>query len=299
MEARMFGSGTVDIVIGMLFVFLVFSLVVSGINEGITRILASRSRLLWGSLRELLDGGADPGDPRPRRDTAVNESSPLSMRLYAHPLINQLETAVRDQYSRLSYIPPTEFSRGLIDLVVPGEGTTTVSSFEAGLSDLPDNLKKPLLAIAIEVEADVEKLRQGVGEWFDERMSMLSAVYRRKAKWMLLVLGLIVAVALNVDAIDAAQQLYRDQALRTAVAGQAVNAADECEKEHAAEVEECTREAVRNVDGALRFPVGWTGIGLSDVDGWQVAGWLIAAVALSQGAPFWYDLLRKASSLRK
>ena len=36
----MFGSGIVDLVIGMLFVFLVFSLLVSGVNEAIMRIVA-------------------------------------------------------------------------------------------------------------------------------------------------------------------------------------------------------------------------------------------------------------------
>jgi hypothetical protein len=59
----------------MLFVFLVFSLVVSGINEGITRVLASRSRQLWRAVRELLDGRAGTGDQRPRKDEVADEDS--------------------------------------------------------------------------------------------------------------------------------------------------------------------------------------------------------------------------------
>jgi hypothetical protein len=295
----MFGAGTIDLVVGMLFVFLVFSLVVSGINEGITRILAARSRQLWRSLRQFLDGGAQKGDQRPRKDAKVDKGAPLSTRLYVHPLIQQLETAVRDRRSRLSHIPSTDFSRGLIDVVVPGEGATTVEDFERALQELPDELSTQLRTIANEVGQDVEKLRQGIGEWFDARMSNLSVVYRRRTKWVLFALGLVVAVALNVDAIDAAQRLYRDQALRTAVAQQAVNVATACQDEPASAVESCTRNAVEDVEGSVRFPVGWTDTSVSDVDGWQVVGWLIAAAALSQGAPFWYDLLRRVSGLRR
>jgi hypothetical protein len=295
----MFGSGMVDVVVGMLFVFLVFSLVVSGINEGITRVLASRSRQLWRAVRELLDGGTGKGDPRPEKGAAADADSPLAIKLYAHPSIHQLETAVRDRHSRMSHIPSTEFSRGLIDVLVPeGEGTTTVQQVRDRLRDLPDFLKKPLLPIASEAGEDFDKFRQGIGEWFDTRMSALSAAYRRKTKWLLFVLGLIVAVILNVDAIDAAQRLYRDQALRTAVAQQAVDVATQCQAEQG-DVEECTRDAVGSLDGSVQLPVGWTGKTISDVDTWQIAGWLLAAVALGQGAPFWFDLLRKAGRLRR
>jgi hypothetical protein len=296
----MSSSGAVDLVIGMLFVFLVFSLVVSGINEGITRALASRSRQLWRGLKELLDGGAGSGDQRPRKDAVADKNSPLSLQLYRHPLINQLETAIRDQRSRLSHIPSTDFSRGLIDVLIPeGNGTTTVEEVRERLRGFPDFLKKPLLAISSEAGEEVDKLRQGIGEWFDTRMAALSVIYRRKTKWVLLVLGLVVAVTLNVDAIGAANQLYRDQALRTAVAQQAVEVATDCQAKQETDVEGCTRNAVGNLDGSVRLPVGWTGKTLSDVDGWQILGWLIAAIALGQGAPFWFNLLRRAGRLRR
>jgi hypothetical protein len=254
----------------MLFIFLVFSLVVSGINEGFTRILASRSRQLWRALRQLLDGTAGTGDQRPRKDTVADANSPLSVKLYAHPLISQLETAVRDQRSRLSHIPSTEFSRGLIDVLVPaGAEATGVEETRAKLHDLPDGspIKKPLLAIASEAGAEVDKLRQNIGDWFDTRMTGLSALYRRRTKWFLLAVGLLVAVALNVDAIGAAKQLYRDEALRAAVAQEAMKVASDCQAKTGADLESCTKTGVANVDGSITLPVGWTGKTLSDVTG--------------------------------
>jgi hypothetical protein len=173
----MFNSAMVDVVVGMLFVFLVFSLVVSGINEGITRVLAVRSRQLWSALRELLDGSYESGDQRPRTNTRATDTDPLSMQLYANPLVRQLETAIRDERSRLPRIPKNEFSRGLIDVLVPaGNSATTVAQVRQALSNLPDDspIKKPLLAIAGEAGEAVDKLREGIGEWFDARMTTLS-----------------------------------------------------------------------------------------------------------------------------
>jgi len=67
--------------------------------------------------------------------------------------------------------------------------------------------------------------------------------------------------------------------------------------DQAEDVSACTREQVSRFDQALRLPVGWPD--RDGVDLLQVVGWLIAAVALGQGAPFWFDLLRRARELRK
>jgi hypothetical protein len=125
-------------------------------------------------------------------------------------------------------------------------------------------------------------------------MEALSRTYRRHAKWLLLVMGLFVAVTFNVDAIEAGQRLYRDEALRSAVAQQADAVVENCQD--ATDVTACTRKQAAEVDQAIRLPVGWPDSG--GIDGLQVLGWLIAGVALGQGAPFWFDLLRKARELR-
>ncbi len=45
-----------DLAIGLVLAFLLLSLVVSGVNEGIVRLLAIRSKFLWAYLRDTLDG---------------------------------------------------------------------------------------------------------------------------------------------------------------------------------------------------------------------------------------------------
>ncbi|MEW9527837.1 hypothetical protein [Microbispora sp. NPDC049125] len=56
-----------DLAIGLVLAFLLLSLLVSGINEGIVKLLGIRSKFLWAYLRDTLDGG----------ETAERVSAPL------------------------------------------------------------------------------------------------------------------------------------------------------------------------------------------------------------------------------
>jgi hypothetical protein len=290
------GSDVVDVVIGILFVFLVFSLVVSGVNEFITWLLDWRSRHLWRAIRQLLDGDDTRVAADPRPTGAQPTSLKWAEKLHAHPLILQLEGQLSSTRSKLANIPSSDFSRAVIDLLVPGvDGQVSAEQVQRALQDLPDGpLKDSLLPLVKTAGEHLANVRQEIGQWFDSRMEALSKVYRRQIKWLLMVVGIAVALVFNVDAIGAAQRLYRDDALRTAVATQATAVVAACEGE--ADVTACTREQVEKVDTAIRLPVGWP-----DPDGidWvQPLGWLIAGIALGQGAPFWFDLLRKAGRLR-
>ncbi len=53
----------VNVVVGTMFVFLVFSLVVSGVNELLAAVFAIRSKILWQTL-EGLAGPTDAAFPR-------------------------------------------------------------------------------------------------------------------------------------------------------------------------------------------------------------------------------------------
>jgi hypothetical protein len=292
----MIGSDVVDMVVGILFVFLIFSLVVSGVNEAISRLVGWRSRHLWRALRRLLDGERSELGTDQRPEGADPTSQKWAERLYAHPLILQLEGRIPTARSRLSSIPTEDFSRAILDLLVPdADGPISVDQLRAAIRDLPEGQLKSSLSALLKTAGDsVTNIRQEIGDWFDSRMEALSRSYKRHVKWVLVTVGIGVALAFNVDAIGTANRLYRDEALRTAVADQASAVAAACEGE--ADISACTRERIGKVDDAIRLPVGWP-----DPDGitaLQVFGWLVAGIGLGQGAPFWFDLLGKAGKLR-
>jgi hypothetical protein len=164
---------------------------------------------------------------------------------------------------------------------------------------------------------DVVAFRAGVEEWFNHTMDRASGWYKRRTQLMLLILGLAIAIGLNVDTIRVTQRLWTDAPLRSAVAeevkklpvpatttppvapvgpsgttstttGQLGTQVDQIEKD------------LRQVT-ALRLPLGWgRGLTPSGALGWlaALAGWVITAIALSLGAPFWFDLLAKFTNVR-
>ena len=69
----MFGSEMLDIAIGMIFVYLLLSLICSSVNELIERQLKNRATDLEAGLRELLDDKAGTG---------------LVTELYQHGMVN-------------------------------------------------------------------------------------------------------------------------------------------------------------------------------------------------------------------
>ena len=130
-------------------------------------------------------------------------------------------------------------------------------------------------------------------------MERVSGWYRRRAQGMLLAFGVILAVGLNVNAITVAQRLWTAAPLRAALIQQAQRAAPP-----SANDKQAVESALSNVESGLAtisglsLPIGWG----KDVRPatWYVAasGWLLTAIAVSLGAPFWFDLLGRVAQLR-
>ena len=92
----MLNSSILDVVIGLAYVYLILSLIVSAANEMFTSVLRWRARTLKAGITELLD-------------------AELAGRFYAHPLIAKLGAPRRDP----SYLPARTFSLALLDVAVP------------------------------------------------------------------------------------------------------------------------------------------------------------------------------------
>src|SRR5262245_54913730 len=114
----MFGSVVLDVSVGLVFVFLLVSILCTAIREGIEAWLKTRAAYLEYGIRELLQDKAGNG---------------LAAELYKHPLIfglvsgdyrkpEQLEKpgllARGDNYP--SYIPAGNFALALMDLAARG-----------------------------------------------------------------------------------------------------------------------------------------------------------------------------------
>ena len=145
-----------------------------------------------------------------------------------------------------------------------------------------------LEVLAADCEGVATQLRDRLAGWFDEGMTRISGWYKRRATLIIFVIAALVTLATNASSVHIAEELWRNAALREAVAVQATAAA--------------ALDGSSEIDAARALqtlPIGWHDVP-ADLGGWvkTVAGWLITIAAVSLGAPFWFDLLGKVTNLR-
>ena len=273
----------VDVALGLALLYSVLSLVASVVKEWVSTLLSLRAKNLRKGIGTLI------GDD-------------YAQRLYGHPLVS---TLAKDK-KKPSYIGAETFASALVDLLAQDEDGNPVVAMGDEAAKLVDRLgddsalKPPLRALTNLGAETVDDLRRQVAGWFDEGMNRVSGWYRRQTQLIILVIGAVVAVSANASTVHVVQDLWRDDALRYAIAQEAVAVASETVSADSAQVADAILQS---------FPLGWEGedpFGLrGGVQDWgagtwiaHVLGWFFTAAAVSLGAPFWFDLLSRVAKLR-
>ena len=172
-------------------------------------------------------------------------------------------------------------------------------------------MKSALLTLLNDAQNDLDKFRAGVEGWFNSTMDRVSGWYKRRAHVIIFVCAFVIAVAMNVNSISLAQDLWTNQAKREALVGAAQGYFD---KHPASSGANSSATTASNLDQGLKadidelrgtnLPIGWTQSVLQNLGKspllWLAAvlGWLLTACAASLGAPFWFDLLGKIIVVR-
>jgi hypothetical protein len=253
-------------------------MVCSSLNELIARMLALRSRTLKDGISRLL---ADP------------DFKGVAKALYDHPFIKPLEKKARP-----SYVHARTFSLALLDLVASGKGTVNEIVTAIDAADIPPGLKTQLKALGVRAGGDVENLVKSVETWFDDDMERVAGWYKRKAQLIILALGLAVTIALNADSLAFAAGLIENGAARDAFVAAAAATVDASPAPSNGLPSIDIPAAKKQLSNA-GLALGWAE-GLPPLEKWpgMVLGWLITAAAVALGAPFWFDLLTKLTSMR-
>lgn len=275
----MFGLDVLGIGIGLIVIYLLLSLMCTAANELIAGLLNSRARTLKRGVQQLF---ADTG------------FKGLEKEFFDHSLIKSLAEGSAGP----SYIPSRTFSRTMLDLIAKGKpgDPLTWESVVAGAQRMESDeaLAQTLRVLVGRARGNVRKLEAEIEAWFDGAMQRVSAWYKKKTHGVVLLLSLITAGATNADTLAIVNSLARDSALRDALVAQAEAYAEQGQP--AADLE-------RNVEElrSLGVPLGWTS--QAAPAGWgpwlqKVFGLLLTAFALSLGAPFWFDMLKKTVNIR-
>ena len=134
--------------------------------------------------------------------------------LQLHPLL------VRPPNGLPSYVPARDFAAALLGLLQDGSANPAFEQAKAMIGKLPNgDLKTTLLAFINAGASDIDKLRTRIEDWFDDAMERLSGIYKRFNQYVMLFLGLVIAVGMNVDSVHMAKTLWDQPALSEAIAG--------------------------------------------------------------------------------
>jgi hypothetical protein len=301
-----------DVAIGLALVYVLTSILCSGLREALARAMKERGRLLRESLLQLI----------PDRW--------VYLRVLNHPMVCGLYRGRPGKGAPPSYIPGRNFANALVDVLLarqPQEGPTDLSLENVrravrAARDQDLGIGHALLPVVTQAE-DVESALKGIEAWYDSAMERVSGWYKSGTQKMLFLLGLVLAVALNLDSIQITETLARSAELRAAVVAEAVRRTEGATP--AADAQEALQAlagsglpigyACLGSGGAARTPTitqtgprglgnlieGCTtaaaGLALGD---WllKICGWLITAVAIALGSPFWFDLLSRMVNMR-
>lgn len=310
----MSGFPVLDVVIGLSFIYLLLALACTTVNEFIAGLVNRRARMLRRGIEHLL---GDKG---------------LADAVYRHPSIVTLGSPGTAAGPEPSYIPAERFAVALTDHIAGKQQLTSPDALAEGIKRLP-----PITAGQLQVLFDLSKnnpdeFRRRIGDWYDETMDRVSGWYKRWVQKQTYVIAAILVLLLNLDSVYLFNRLWSDSAFRTAAVEQAkarVEATGTAEvpvmeytegdkPDAGAPVQTGTVSLTDSEKQLLASLEGWRldreqlaaavvarGDGLKVRSAWLAAsvvnhlpGWLVTILAISLGAPFWFDVLNKFMNLR-
>ena len=327
-------GAALDVAIGLIFTYLLLALLASAVRESFAGFFDLRAKGLRNALAHLLSAADAAGNP----DPSVFQS------VFGHSLVYGILPKKQDP----SYVPAQSFTLALLERLKDGSQAPLFTQIERGVAGIPGGpVKQTLQTFVTQAAGDMEKLKTQIATWFDDAMDRVSGVYKRHSQAWMFVIGLAVAVLLNVDSINIAATLWNDPAKRDIVvaAAQKYAASEEAkaavaqagaksDEQQAADAEKAAKqlaEVANNQLAALPLPIGWDDmlrkIQCPDaktpaeckppplpswcarlkliatafwqaMTAWTLVGWLITALAVSFGAPFWFDALGDVLKLR-
>lgn len=281
---------SIEVAIGLAVMYLLLALLCTIVNEILATWRGLRAKDLRTGITKLLQDENVKGIAKDFFDTPIIKS--ISSMAGKH---GPSYLASKDFASALVGILQTNATK--VELAAPPQGAEEADKqrLTQAVSDLAQtsDAGKVLASFFKEVGNDAEKLQARVAHWYDEAMERWGGNYKRNAQKWSFAIAVIVVVAFNADTFFVAKALWNDPAARSEIADAAQNIAPE-------ELNDPQYSYVR--EELRKFPLGWQFDQPMSMGGlyWilKLAGLFVSALAVSLGAPFWFEVLNKLNAIR-
>ena len=302
-----------NLIIGLFFVYLILSMLCSGIQEAIAGWIRLRGRMLLGAIQQMLSN----------QDKDKNLDHTLFDAFQDHQWFHSLKRSKLTMVQSMlpikkfpSYIQKSTFTSILLQILggsnSPEQIRNTVDSMNEG------RLKDFLSNLISDAKGDAEALKTSIETWYDSTMHEVTLWYKTRSHTMLFVIGFLLASILNADTFS----IYKKLSSNPETAEQIANLADAYvnsgryqpidtlrdDSTMVAQLDTLSQNLITIVNEDLASVYTPLGLGWhdSDVDlgnpyWWliKLLGLLITTFAIAMGASFWFNLLKSLLSWRK
>jgi hypothetical protein len=335
----MTGSVAIDVVLGLVFIYLIYSLLISILGEMISTWLGLRSRILRNAIERMLNDGHSNGTKNSAGDFILYEYEDfkysLAGRFYDSSIKFLAKESTRSSLftqTKPSYISDVAFADTMVHLFRnKGEGNTDLEKIKFCITYNTLHIQSETLLhinnLLLDAEEDVSLFKAKLKAWYNETNDRATGWFKRKMQMILFWLGFVVAGLFNVDTIGIVKKLSNDKVAREQLVAMSIKAGDSTsgiakvleQTEDTTFKQDLMAKGYHEVNKALNDASSILGLGWDNVKKREVTvlwilcfewydqfnpfrkefwGLILTALALSLGAPFWFDLLKKLIALR-
>jgi hypothetical protein len=332
----LFGSSVLDAAIGLIFVYLLLAIICTSLNEWIAGIFSLRAKDLSKAIHQLLDCQSKADNGKDTNTNWVLQQfykhplivgmhkgkehpSYIPARTFATVLVDVLMTGSQQPAAPQGQ-PAPQPAVAAPPPAGQDQAQLTFANLAAAVNKLPEgDVKSALRALLRNSEGDFFRARQNIQNWFDDTMDRVSGWYKRKVQVITAVVALALAVGVNADTIRITNTLWHNPEIRAAgvkLAEQRVEATKNSNEAtppaaNAKVTYTDPNDALKPTITKMPPVTPAEQMFLNQLVGWDpspfrngsniplvLLGWLLTAIAVSLGAPFWFDILNKVINIR-
>ncbi|WP_421873429.1 hypothetical protein [Marinoscillum sp.] len=234
-----------------------------------------------------------------------------------------------------SYIPPELFADVFLQIIHDQDDThTTYNALsleqKIRVTDLLTNgFKTYLLQKISDAKGDVNEGKKAIMDWFDNSMMRIGGTYKKKSQRALLIISLVLVSWANVDTLRIASHLHENPKVAESIANKAalyvqdstvINYINKLKSQRETPSDSVLTRMQQDYQKLKslqtewenhELPISWTNdpwrLSLKQENTWwnhtkgflaKLIGLLVSAMAISLGAPFWFEMLNKLVNLR-
>lgn len=321
-----------EVAIGLVASWLTLSVAVSQVQEWISSALAWRAQTLEKSILSMLQSGqlvkdfynnpliqslSEPGKNRKPSYIPASAFASVMMELVVNAG-NPVGEGITTGSNTLSI--------GQINM-----GIMNMKAQNPGLGKIMDHVFPHLSNDAVSLDQSIALGRTNMEKWFNSVQDRATGWYKRRITIWSFIIGMSVALVFNIDTVQITTQLWKAPTVREALIAQATTTAT-----GGAQPTNTISTLLKPQDYAnsLAVPFGWSTApaadsstqcgwtpgqnvhpaiwiqnqcsvivnlpAMNDIWGWvgKLIGILFSGLAAAQGAPFWFDILKKLINFR-